>query len=217
MPPFTPLFINGQEVSSSTGRQFEVRNPLSGEVVGTAASATSEDCKAAIVSASNAFKVWSQTSLGTRRDLLLQAADLVTTDKYKNKILQCVREETGTSNMMGTFSWMIAAAYLRASATLVGDLRGERFNSDRSPGTVVWTEKRPLGVIFSQSPWNAPITLTLRGVIVPILCGNAVVFKAAELSPRSGSIVYELFKEAGFPDGVFNFVSISRQDTVRHD
>ncbi|KAG7097743.1 hypothetical protein E1B28_005064 [Marasmius oreades] len=215
MPPFTSLFINGQEGPSSTGHQFEVRNPLSGEVVGTAASATSEDCKAAIDSASNAFKLWSQTSLATRRDLLLRAADLVAAEKYKTKIIQSVKEETGASDTMGMFNWGTTAAFLKASATLVRDLRGERFNSDRSPGTVVWTEKRPLGVIFTQSPWNAPIPLTLRAVLVPILCGNTVVFRPSELSPRSCSIICELFKEAGLPDGVFNFVSISREDTPR--
>ncbi|KAF9260621.1 aldehyde dehydrogenase [Marasmius fiardii PR-910] len=215
MPPFTPLFINGQETPSSSNNQFEIHNPLSGEVVGTAASATSEDCKAAIISASNAFKLWSQTTLGTRRDLFIKAADLVVTDKYKAKVIESVMEETGASHAMGMFNWTTASGFLRSCAMLVRDLRGERFNSERGPGTVVWTEKRPLGVIFTQSPWNAPFTLTLRAVVVPILCGNTVVFRPSELSPRACAVVHELFQEAGLPNGVYNFVSISKEDTPR--
>ncbi|ESK92591.1 vanillin dehydrogenase [Moniliophthora roreri MCA 2997] len=213
MPPFTPLIINGQSVSSSTGSQYEVRNPFSGEVVSLAASASSADCKAAITSAHNAFKTWEQTSLSTRRDVLLRAADLVQTDRYKNLIIQAIKEETAASDEMCMFNWVTSAGFLKASASLTRDLGGERFSSDRVPGGWVLTEKKALGVIFTQSPWNAPVALTLRAVVVPILCGNTVVFRASELSPRSCAVVCELFQEAGLPDGVFNFLSISAQDT----
>ncbi|KAK7047884.1 hypothetical protein VNI00_006212 [Paramarasmius palmivorus] len=213
MPPFTPLIINGQSVSSSTGAQYEVKNPFSGEVVGLAASASSTDCKAAITSAYNAFKTWEQSTLATRRSILLRAADLVETDRYKDMIIQAVQEETAASHEMAMFNWVTSAGFLRSSAVLTRDLGGERFPSDRTPGVSVLTEKKPFGVIFTQSPWNAPIALTLRAVAVPILCGNTVVFRPSELSPRSCAIVCELFKEAGLPDGVFNFLSISSQDT----
>ncbi len=55
--------------------------------------------------------------------------------------------------------------------------------------------------------------LALRAIAVPILCGNTVVLKSSELSPRSQFIVAELFQEAGLPAGVFNLVSVSREDS----
>lgn len=45
------------------------------------------------------------------------------------------------------------------------------------------------------APWNAALTLTLRTIAVPILCGNTIVFKCSELSPRSQAIVADLFEE----------------------
>ncbi|EEB89370.1 hypothetical protein MPER_12541, partial [Moniliophthora perniciosa FA553] len=147
MPPFTPLIINGQSVSSSTGSQYEIKNPFSDKVVGLAASASSTDCKAAITSAYNAFKTWEQSSLSTRRDVLLRAADLVQTDRYKNLIIQAIKEETAASDEMCIFNWVTSAGFLKASASLTRDLGGDRFSSDRLPGGWVVTEKKPLGVI----------------------------------------------------------------------
>ena len=45
------------------------------------------------------------------------------------------------------------------------------------------------------APWNSPILLTVRAILVPILCGNTVVLKCSEFSPRSQAIVAELFHE----------------------
>ena len=65
---------------------------------------------------------------------------------------------------------------------------------------------------FSIAPWNAPVALTMRAVAVPLLCGNTVVLKSSEYSPRSQALVVELFQEAGVPAGVLNFISISREN-----
>ncbi|KAL0577341.1 hypothetical protein V5O48_004639 [Marasmius crinis-equi] len=208
--PFTPVYINGQSITTKS--QFAVINPLTSEPVGQSASASLQDCQNAISSAHSAFQSWSSTSITYRRDIFLRAADIV--HKYKDRIIQAVMQETGASLEMGMFNYATSAGFLKASAALVAnELRGQRFPSERNPEAVVWTEKRPFGVIFTQSPWNAPIALTLRAVVIPILCGNTVVFRPSELSPHSCSIVYELFQEAGLPDGVFNFLPISREDT----
>jgi acyl-CoA reductase-like NAD-dependent aldehyde dehydrogenase len=70
----------------------------------------------------------------------------------------------------------------------------------------------PVGVVFAISPWNAPITLSLRAIATPLICGNTVVFKASEYSPLSQRTVVEAFIEAGIPKGVINFLMFSTQD-----
>lgn len=65
---------------------------------------------------------------------------------------------------------------------------------------------------MSIAPWNAPVTLSLRAVLIPIICGNTVVLKSSEYSPRSQAVVVELLHEAGLPSGVLNYVSVSRED-----
>lgn len=83
---------------------------------------------------------------------------------------------------------------------------------------------------LSIVPWNAPIVLTLRAVAVPIICGNTVVLKTSEVSPRTQAIIVETFIEvcgvillpalcaygnaqAGVPKGVLNLISTNKEDS----
>ena len=51
------------------------------------------------------------------------------------------------------------------------------------------------------APWNAPIILGVRALATPLACGNAVVFKASEVCPRTHALIVEAFEEAGLPEG----------------
>lgn len=53
---------------------------------------------------------------------------------------------------------------------------------------------------------NAPYNLGLRSVLYPIAAGNTAVFKGSELTPRCHWAIADVFREAGLPDGVANFV-----------
>ena len=53
---------------------------------------------------------------------------------------------------------------------------------------------------------NAPYILGTRSVLFPIAAGNTVVFRASEVSPRTLWAIADIFREAGFPDGVLNVI-----------
>ncbi len=67
-------------------------------------------------------------------------------------------------------------------------------------------ERLPLGVIGIITPWNYPFFMPASCVLPAIACGNTVVLKPSELTPRCGALVGELFREAGLPDGVLEIV-----------
>lgn len=48
---------------------------------------------------------------------------------------------------------------------------------------------------LSIAPWNAPLTLAARAVAVPLICGNTVVLKSSEYSPRIHEILVEVMHE----------------------
>lgn len=50
-------------------------------------------------------------------------------------------------------------------------------------------------ISFTIAPWNAPIVLSVRALAIPLFCGNGVVFKPSENSPRSQSIVVDALHE----------------------
>lgn len=210
MPPFTPLIINGQQVPSSTNATFDVRNSFSGKVVGQSASASSEDCKAAVEAAATAFKTWEHTTFEERRAIFLKAADIVSTSAFKDKVVQAVREETASTESWGVFNWAVAAGLLRTYADCVNQLVGQTLPSAVSGGKLE-TQRKAIGVVLAIAPWNAPFVLALRAVGIPLICGNTVVLKSSEYSPRTIALVVELLQEAGLPNGVLNFVSMSRE------
>lgn len=70
----------------------------------------------------------------------------------------------------------------------------------------------PVGVVFAIAPWNAPVTLSLRAIATPLICGNTVILKASEYSPLTQRIVVEAFMEVGIPKGVLNFLMFSTND-----
>ncbi|KAF9476799.1 aldehyde dehydrogenase [Pholiota conissans] len=211
MTQTTQLYINGNYVPSSSGETFEVLNPFSGQVVGKAASASSADGKAAVDAAAKAFKTWEYSSHNDRRDVLLRAANLLESEKYRNKIVQCMAEEVAAPLYWSMFNVMGSANLLRTQAGVVERLKGEIFPSGTVPGAQVISQRRAMGVIFCIAPWNAPITLTVRAIASPLIAGNTLVLKPSESSPKSQSIIVELFEEAGLPAGVLNFLPMSRE------
>ncbi|EIN08994.1 aldehyde dehydrogenase [Punctularia strigosozonata HHB-11173 SS5] len=213
MAPFTNLFIDGEWRPSSDQGTFEVRNPYSNAVVGTAASATLDDCKDAVEAAGRAFKSWEHTSFAERRNILLKAADIFATEKVRKKIVHTMTEETAAVQEFAGINAFVPTEQLQHVAGLVNDLKGESFPSRVAGGHVI-AQRRAMGVVYSIAPWNAPIILTVRAVAFPIICGNTVVLKSSEYSPRTQAIVVEVFEEAGLPRGVLNFVSSSREQAA---
>ncbi|KAI0821818.1 aldehyde dehydrogenase [Trametes gibbosa] len=209
--PLTSLFIDGEWRPSSTGATFEVRNPNTGEVVGTAFSASAGDCAAAVEAASRAFPAWEQSPLPYRRDLLMKAADILASDEFRKRIMASISEETSATAETVVINHAAPLNELRAYAGLVAQLKGEAFVSS-FPGGQVFSFRRAIGVVLSIAPWNA-LGLTLRSTVLPMVCGNTVVMKTSETSPRTQAIIAEVFEKAGLPKGVLNFVSVAKEES----
>ncbi|KAG6915346.1 hypothetical protein DXG01_012020 [Tephrocybe rancida] len=226
MVQLTPLFINGERKLSAV--PFDVINPASSLVVGQSANASSEDCQAAVNAAASAFKTWEHSTDSERRAIFLKAAELIATDKYKNMVNEAIQSETAAQESWCILNYTVAGHILRTCAGLVGQLKGEILPSV-VPGAKLEVHRRAIGVMqvlcyffmllvlfcplsLSIAPWNAPLILSLRAVAIPLICGNTVVLKSSEYSPRSQAIVFELLHEAGLPPGVLNYISVSRKD-----
>ncbi|KAJ7636930.1 Aldehyde/histidinol dehydrogenase [Roridomyces roridus] len=211
MASFTPLFIDGKETPASDNATFEVFSTTASGVVGTSASASSADCKAAVEAAGRAFKTWEQTTPWYRRDLFLKVADLVASDRWRDLVVKTTVEETGCIPAWALGGWIGVASLLRTAASFANELTGMTFPSSSIPGGHCVMERRAVGVVFGIAPWNAPFTLTVRAIAVPLMCGNTVVLKSSEFSPRTQALAVQLFHEAGFPSGVLNYISMSRE------
>ena len=64
----------------------------------------------------------------------------------------------------------------------------------------------PRGVAAVIAPWNFPVAISCGMVAAAVVTGNCVVYKPSSLSPVAGHLLVEIFREAGLPPGVFNYV-----------
>ena len=84
-------------------------------------------------------------------------------------------------------------------------LKGE-FSRHVGPGIDTHSDRQPLGVCAGITPFNFPAMVPMWMYPVAIACGNTFILKPSEKDPGASMVVYELFKQAGFPDGVLNIV-----------
>ena len=171
--------------------------------------ATIADARAAADSASRAFATWSQTGPTERRRILLRAADLV--EEKVSEFVRTMALEVGASELWSRFNVGLTASLLREAASLATQIQGETIPTDK-PGTLSMTIRQPVGVILSIAPWNGPVVLAARALAYPLVCGNTVVFRASETSPRTHALLVEILHAAGLPAGALNLITTAPSD-----
>jgi acyl-CoA reductase-like NAD-dependent aldehyde dehydrogenase len=73
----------------------------------------------------------------------------------------------------------------------------------------------PLGVVLVMAPWNYPYLASVNTVVPAIVAGNSVILKVSDQTPRVAEHYADTFRDAGLPDGVFQYLHASHQDLAR--
>jgi len=208
----TQLIIDNEARDAREGKTFSRRSPLTGEVVTEGAAGSVDDALDAVESAAKAFESWSQSGPTQRRAVMLTAADIM--EARAGEFIETMMSEVGAAQLWAGFNVFLTAQLFREAAGLATQIQGETLPTDK-PGTLSMTVRQPVGVIFSMAPWNGPGVLAARAIAYPIVCGNTVVFRASETSPRTHAIIAEVLHEAGLPAGVLNFITSTPEEAGR--
>ncbi|MBU1109260.1 MAG: L-glutamate gamma-semialdehyde dehydrogenase [Candidatus Riflebacteria bacterium] len=198
-----PLIIDGKEVK--TGKMGEFRNPSDHkQILARYHMATEKEVKMAIEAACKAQKAWGDTPWQDRAAVAMKIARLLA-EKY--------RYQVNAATMLGQgkniFQAEIDAAcetidFLRFNATFMTQIYSEQPNSD--VGQMNRLEYRPLeGFVFAISPFNFT-AIASNLTMSPVIMGNVVVWKPATTAILSNYYLMQIYKEAGLPDGVVNFL-----------
>jgi len=192
-------------------RRFQRMNPISGEVASEAPAATPAEATAAADAAAAAFPAWAALGPNARRAALLKAADAVAAKG--DAFVEAMMAEIGATEAWARFNVMLASSMLREAAALTTQVAGEIIPSDK-PGCLAMAVRQPAGVVLGIAPWNAPVILGVRAIATPLACGNAVVFKASELCPKTHGLIVEALNEAGLPEGLVSVVTNAPEDAA---
>ena len=75
--------------------------------------------------------------------------------------------------------------------------------------------RTPLGIVLTLAPWNYPYLTSVNVVIPAIMAGNAVILKHAQQTPLCAERYADAFRQAGLPEGVFQYLHLSHGQVAR--
>jgi betaine-aldehyde dehydrogenase len=187
----------------AAGEKFASINPATGEVLGYVSAAGSAQVNAAVRTAQKAQAGWGAMTGTERARVLRRAADIL---RSRNQDLaELETRDTGKpiqeTRVVDVASGADCFEYF---AGLVQSLSGEHI--DLGTQAFGYTRREPLGVVAGIGAWNYPLQIACWKAAPALACGNAMIFKPAELTPFSAVKLEEILLEAGLPAGVFQVV-----------
>ncbi len=165
----------------------------------------------AVSSAREAQRGWARLPWRDRLATLRRAAALIRDRKYELAAIMSL--EVGKSRLE-------AMGDAEESADLIDYYCAQLDDADgfvRPMGRITPVERntdvlRPYGVFACIAPFNFPLALSAGMSSAALAAGNAVVYKPAEDTPWTGLKMYEVYRDAGLPAGVFNLLVGRRED-----
>ncbi|MGO3345850.1 MAG: betaine-aldehyde dehydrogenase [Marinomonas sp.] len=195
-------YVHGQYIANDSGETFEVINPATGEVSYLVETATEAVQKAAIESAKKGFAVWSAMTPMERSRILLKAVALLR--ERNDELAEGEVLDTGKPWQEASEVDVVTGAdSIEFFAGLAPSIEG---NQQPVGDDFYYTRREPLGICAGIGAWNYPIQIACWKAAPALACGNAMIFKPSEETPRGAMRLAEIFTEAGVPDGVFNVV-----------
>ncbi|MEO2113806.1 MAG: aldehyde dehydrogenase family protein, partial [Acidimicrobiales bacterium] len=196
--------IDGEDVTTTSGRSGPVSNPATGGQTGEVGFASVEEVDRAVASARAAFDEWRNVSIARRTKLLHEFRSLVVANA--DEIAARLTAEHGKVGDDARGEVARGIENIEFACGLADALKGT-YSEQASTGVDVYTVRQPLGVCAGITPFNFPVMVPLWMFPNAVACGNTFILKPSERDPSAPRFVVELAQEAGFPPGVVNLVN----------
>ncbi|HVC02868.1 MAG TPA: betaine-aldehyde dehydrogenase [Steroidobacteraceae bacterium] len=185
------------------GERFATINPATGAVLAYVTAAGPAEVDAAVARARGAQAQWASWPGAQRARVLRRAAVLLR--ERNDTLAELETRDTGKpiqeTRVVDVTS---GAECLEYFAALAQSLSGEHI--DLGAQAFGYTRREPLGVVAGIGAWNYPLQIACWKAAPALACGNAMIFKPAEITPLSAVKLEEILLEAGLPAGVFQVV-----------
>ena len=185
------------------GEHFTTLNPATGEVIGKLRVAGPAAVDTAVSAARGAQPAWGALTGAARAKVLHRAAQILRVRNDELALLE-TRDTGKPIQETSVVDVLSGADCLEYFAGIAHGLSGEHINL--GPQAFGYTRREPLGVVAGIGAWNYPLQIACWKAAPALACGNAMIFKPAEMTPLSAVKLAEIFAEAGVPPGIFQVV-----------
>ncbi len=201
-------FIDGAFVKNESGKTFENRTPIDNSLIGQVYEAGRPEVDAAVGAARKALRgAWGALPVNERVSLLDAVADEI--NRRFDDFLEAETADTGKPRSLASHVDIPrGAANFKIFADTIKNASTESFSMRTPDGKTAlsYGVRVPRGVIAVVCPWNLPLLLMTWKVGPALACGNAVVVKPSEETPRTATLLGEVMNAVGVPPGVYNVV-----------
>lgn len=194
--------INGKLVPASSGATIPCVEPATGHEYACLPKSEAHDVDQAALAAAKAFPDWSRKSAKERSDYLKKMAELLT--ERLEEFAQAESKDNGKPIQVArTVDIPRSIKNLEFFADQILDFPEDSFSGSAGENK---TQRSPLGVIGTISPWNLPLYLFTWKIAPALAAGNCVVAKPSEVTPMTAFMLSEIAIQAGLPAGVLNII-----------
>ena len=174
-------------------------NPATGELVKSFEPLTATQIEQKLQLAASAFRAHRQTSFAERAGKMMRAAEIL--EKEKDDCARLMTLEMGK-----LLKSAVAEALKCATGCRYYAENAQRFLADEVVETGArrsFIRYRPIGPILAVMPWNFPFWQVIRFAAPALMAGNVGLLKHASNVPQCALKIEEIFRRAGFAEGVF--------------
>ena len=193
-------------------------DPRTGEVLTTFDELTDEQLEDRLARAATAAASYRLTSFEERAGWLRAAADVL--DRRTDDVATTMTTEMGKTRKASVAEIGKCSAVLRYYADHAeGFLADEEVDAASVNASRAYVHYLPIGVVLAIMPWNFPLWQAMRFAAPALAAGNVGLLKHASNVPQTALFMEELFREAGFPDDVFQtlLVGSAKVDAIIRD
>ena len=174
-------------------------NPATGETIREYPEADENAVEAAVTRSAAAFADYRRTDFASRAGWLAQTATLLEDDK--DGLARLIVEEMGkplaaAGSEIEKCAW-VCRFYAEHGAGFLAD---EKIESDAAKSYMRYL---PIGPVLAVMPWNFPFWQVFRFAAPALFAGNTGLLKHASNVPGCALAIADIFRRAGFPEGVF--------------
>ncbi|MEU9456494.1 NADP-dependent succinic semialdehyde dehydrogenase [Streptomyces sp. NPDC048277] len=183
-------------------------DPVTGEVLKSFDELTPEQLDEKLARAAAAAAEYRLTSVEQRAGWLGRAADVL--EKDADAVSRMITTEMGKTLKAAQEEVAKCVRGLRFySAEGPGFLRDQQGDAESVGARQTFVTYQPIGVVLAVMPWNLPLWQAMRFAAPALMAGNVGILKHASNVPQCALYMERLFREAGFPDDVFQTLLIS--------